>query len=231
MSTRISPPARRALEQLLAWKLALHGVPAQGTVTVRVNPAGASYARFPAGAHVGLPRIAGHRDGDSTDCPGHVLYGELPAIRAAVQRLAPRPVRATLATAASPATPGAQPPAAGGGDAPSTRILLGTVRFLDGAPVAGARVQLQARAVSRRGELVAERTLAEAVTDASGSWALPASVQSGPAGRFWLRAVFRGAGAAGAAVSDPLLLLLGAAPAIPPAAPAPTPPAPAPPAP
>ena len=55
--------------------------PPPGRVTVRVNPAGARYSRFPAGAHVSLPRIAGHRDGDSTDCPGNVLYGELPRIR------------------------------------------------------------------------------------------------------------------------------------------------------
>ena len=50
-------------------------------MTVRVKPAGAVYSRFPAGAHVSLPRIAGHRDGDSTDCPGDALYGELPSIR------------------------------------------------------------------------------------------------------------------------------------------------------
>ncbi|MCW2970819.1 MAG: hypothetical protein JWO23_1946, partial [Solirubrobacterales bacterium] len=42
--TPISPAARASLARLLAWKLALHGVPAQGRVTVRVNPAGASYS-------------------------------------------------------------------------------------------------------------------------------------------------------------------------------------------
>ena len=99
MATPISTAARRALQALLAWKLALHGVPAQGSVTVRVNPAGASYSRFPANARVPLPRIAGHRDGDATDCPGNVLYGELPAIRSAVRRLAPNPTRATLTLA------------------------------------------------------------------------------------------------------------------------------------
>ena len=74
---------RGALERLLAWKLSLHGRPAAGRVTVEVDPAGARYSRFPAGAHVSLPHIAGHRDGDSTECPGNVLYGELPAIRRA----------------------------------------------------------------------------------------------------------------------------------------------------
>ena len=67
----------RALERLLAWKLALHGAPAEGRVVVRVNPAGARYSRFPANAPVALPRVAGHRDADSTECPGNALYGEL----------------------------------------------------------------------------------------------------------------------------------------------------------
>ena len=48
MAVPISAAARGALEALLAWKLSLHGVPAEGSVTVRVNPAGASYSRFPA---------------------------------------------------------------------------------------------------------------------------------------------------------------------------------------
>jgi len=103
----ISPAARSALEELLAWKLSLHGVSSQGRVVVKVNPAGASYSKYPADARVGLPRIAGHRDADTTDCPGDVLYGELPAIRAGVRRLAPNPTRATLALAAPLAVPGA----------------------------------------------------------------------------------------------------------------------------
>ena len=52
----ISQAARSALESLLAWKLSLHGVPSEGRVTVRVNPAGASYSRFPANARVSLPQ-------------------------------------------------------------------------------------------------------------------------------------------------------------------------------
>jgi hypothetical protein len=93
----ISRAARDALQRLLAWKLSLHGVPAAGSVTVRVNPAGAAYSRFPANAHVTLPRIAGHRDADTTECPGSVLYGELPGVRRRVARLAPDPTIVTLA--------------------------------------------------------------------------------------------------------------------------------------
>jgi hypothetical protein len=226
-SAPISPAARRALERLLAWKLSLHGVPAQGSVTVRVNPAGASYSRFPANARVPLPRIAGHRDADSTDCPGGALYRQLPGIRPRVLRLAGRATRATLelsgavAPAPSPPPPGAEP-------APAP-TLLGSVQFLDGAPIAGATVQLQARSVSRKGEVVSERTIAQALTDAQGRWSLPASVAATGAAGVWLRALCAGSAGVGAAVSEPLHL---PAPVSPPApAPAPTAPAPAPPAP
>jgi len=227
MSAPISPAARTALERLLAWKLSLHGLPAEGNVTVRVNPAGASYSRFPANARVSLPRIAGHRDGDSTDCPGDVLYRELPGIRASVRRLAPRPVRATLALAPA-ATPAPVPtPAPPGGEPPvAVPTLGGAVQFLDGTPIAGAAVEVQARTVSRRGEVVLEQTLATLTTDPQGQFSLPASL---PAGRLWLRALCPGSSAHGAAVSDPLRVTVSAA-VIPPPGPAPTPPVAAPPA-
>jgi hypothetical protein len=189
-AVRISPPARAALQALLAWKLSLHGVPARGRVSVRVNPAGAGYSRFPANALVSLPRIAGHRDADSTECPGDALYGQLPAIRAGVRALAPRPARLTLALAPVPS---------------------GRLSYLDGTPIAGARVLLQARTVSARGEAVLEQTLAEALTDEAGDWSLPAP-PSAPAGGLWLRALCPAAGAAGATISEPLLLAATVAP-------------------
>ena len=58
-----------------------------------VDPASAYYTPFPPGAHVSLPRIAGHRDGDSTDCPGNAFYGRLPSIRPRVGSLAGTPAR------------------------------------------------------------------------------------------------------------------------------------------
>ena len=143
MSVPVSAPARTALERLLAWKLSLHGVPGEGSLTVRVSAAGARFSRFPANARVPLPRVAGHRDGDSTDCPGNVLYGELPGIRSGVRRLAPRPARATLALAA-PAPAGEQGAAAPTTGAPTAQgpTLAGTLRFLDGTPIAGAPIVL-----------------------------------------------------------------------------------------
>jgi hypothetical protein len=230
-SSPISAPAAGALERLLAWKLSLHGTPAQGRVRVPVNPAGAVFSRFPAGAHVSLPRVAGHRDGDSTDCPGDALYAQLPILRSRIARLAGRPARATLAlaggeippagppTANGPIPPAAQPaPAAAGrspaeananGQGPPGRerlVLAGSLIFLDGSAVAGAPILLQVRTVSSRGEVVRERTVAATLTDAQGRWSLALSTSAGGA---WVRAVCPGARAAGGAgvpatVSAPL---------------------------
>lgn len=250
-ATPISPAARDALQRLLAWKLALHGLPAIGRVTVRVNPAGAVYSRFPADAHVPLPRIAGHRDGDSTNCPGDALYAELPAIRRRVRELAPRPVRAALALLPAPASappapteppaaPAPAPTAAAPGPSPvapasgAPRLLGGTLELLDGTPLAGAPIAVQARSVSARGEVVSERTIGGAATDAQGRWSLPVSVSPRRGGGVALRVLSLGVDGSGACVSDPLRvagtvsLMTPAAP--PPPAPAPTPPAGSPPA-
>lgn len=211
------PASMRSLRALLAWKLSLHGVPARGRVRVRVNPAGAVYSRFPAGAHVSLPHIAGHRDGDSTDCPGDALYSRLGAIRAGVHALAPNPTRATLALnfAAPPAgtpastAPGEHSPPVG---AQTPFALSGSLTSLAGAPVAGAAIELQVRGVSKRGEVVSERAVAEVATDAAGAWSLDGATAWPASGKpVWLRALYRGsagpsAGAAAprAAVSAPL---------------------------
>jgi hypothetical protein len=235
MSEVPSTSARSALEQLLAWKLSLHGLPAEGVVNVRVNPAGAVYSRFPANALVTLPRISGHRDADTTDCPGDVLYSELASIRRRVHSLAPRPTSVSLtlgtALAAAPGstTPGAQPTPAPAGaepspEAPPTEVptLLGAVQFLDGTPIAGAPILLQARAVSSRGEVVEERTIAETVSDAQGAWSLPAAFSSARGGWVWLRALCPSSSAFGAAVSQPLRVRVTALPGAP-AVPEPTP--------
>jgi hypothetical protein len=210
-SAPISKAARDALERLLAWKLSLHGVPARGRVTVKVNPAGASYSRFPANARVSLPRVAGHRDGDATECPGNVLYGELQAIRAGVQRLAPNPTRATLTLSAPAVVPETVPtPQPSGASAPGSaptgqaQTLSGVLRLLDGTPLSGAPVLIQARTVSHKGEVVAERTLGETTTNPSGQWELDAAPISPSSGRMWLRALCPGGHGFGAAVSDPL---------------------------
>jgi hypothetical protein len=79
-TTRISPAAKAALEQLLAWRLDVAHVDPLSTLAWRSggNP------RFPAGVPVFLRAISGHRDTGFTDCPGNALYAMLPQIAADV---------------------------------------------------------------------------------------------------------------------------------------------------
>jgi hypothetical protein len=74
-----------SLARLLAWKLSLTGVPAEGDVVVPSD--GGPFTRFRRGTPVTLNRIAGHRDADATACPGNALYRQLPGLRARVAQL------------------------------------------------------------------------------------------------------------------------------------------------
>lgn len=183
------PAAINALEQLLAWKLALHGVPALGRVPVLVSADGAAYTSFTPGSHVLLPRIAGHRDGDQTSCPGNALYARLPAIRPQVAELAGSPARLTIA-APVPAHP------------PGTPVTV-TGRLTDlhsGAPLGGNEVEVQQITGTDT-----ETTIATLTTDADGGWSYTAA----PAQNTLLRALHR---AAPASVSD--IVILAVAPAL-----------------
>jgi hypothetical protein len=73
--------AYSSVRDLLSWKLALHNVPADGTVTV--TSAGSS--RYAAGTLVTLPAISGHRDVSATACPGDFTYRELARLRSDVR--------------------------------------------------------------------------------------------------------------------------------------------------
>jgi hypothetical protein len=155
------PPAIAALEQLLAWKLSLHGVPIAGRVTVHVDPPSAFYTPFAPGAAVSLPRVAGHRDGDSTDCPGDALYAQLPSIRQRVAGIAGSQARITLV-----APFGLKPVA------PVT--LSGWLVTVGGGPIAGAPIELQ-ELTPAGGRL----TLAFVSTAADGSFSASVSVSKG----------------------------------------------------
>jgi hypothetical protein len=153
MSVPPSSAALAALEQLLAWKLSLHGVPTLGRVTVRVSRSGARFSPFAPGTRVSLPRVAGHRDGDSTNCPGNALYGLLPDVRSRVSALAGEPLQIMMT---------ASPPTVVAG---ATVGLAGRLTRLSGAPVAGEPVEIQ------RVTPGAAVTLLEVATAADGSFA------------------------------------------------------------
>src|SRR6202012_6085431 len=121
-----------ALQRLRAWKLALHGVTSQGKVRVEVNPSDAFYTPFAPGQRVQLPRIAGHRDGDLTSCPGTELYRRLPAVRTVVNGQAGPRYALTLAASATTIAPGAAVTVTGS--------YTGT-RSPPAAPLAGAPLQ------------------------------------------------------------------------------------------
>jgi hypothetical protein len=154
-----SAAAIAALEQLLAWKLPLHGLPAQGEVTVEVNPPDFFYTRFAPGARVSLPRVAGHRDGCTTDCPGNALYAQLPSIRPRVAALTGQTARLTLGRSAPPLELAAVAALA---QLPVT--VSGRLTMLGGGPISDATIEVQK--LARTGA----DTIATATTAADGSW-------------------------------------------------------------
>lgn len=149
------PPAAAvaALQQLLAWKLALHGVPSLGKVRVEVNPSDAFYTPFAPGQRVLLPRIAGHRDGDLTSCPGTDLYHRLPTVRGNVDGQAGALYALELAASRTTIAPGA------------AVTLTGSYGQRAGAPMASAPLQIQN--VSGDGVVT---TLASITVDAAGAF-------------------------------------------------------------
>ncbi len=70
--------ARGALERVLAWKASAHGLDPQGT-SLYTNPVNGTQKTF--------ANIAGHRDVNSTECPGGLFYATLPQIRSDVAAL------------------------------------------------------------------------------------------------------------------------------------------------
>ncbi|MEU4562334.1 N-acetylmuramoyl-L-alanine amidase [Actinoplanes sp. NPDC023936] len=69
----------KTLAQVAAARLGKYNYSPTSTVTVA---AGSDNDKFKLGDKVTLNRIAGHKDGDATACPGKNLYPRLPAIRA-----------------------------------------------------------------------------------------------------------------------------------------------------
>jgi flagellar hook assembly protein FlgD len=98
-----APPTEtiNALEQLLAWKLAVSGVAPAGSATLTCGLTD----KYVNGAKVTFPVIAGHRQANYTECPGDAFYALLPAIRANVVSRVGSAVNATVRASASLISP------------------------------------------------------------------------------------------------------------------------------
>jgi N-acetylmuramoyl-L-alanine amidase len=117
-----------AVARLIGWKLSFHAIPVAGAVTV--TSAGGETNRYSAGTPVTFERISGHRDGNSTSCPGTVLYGQLADIRARAAGYA-GPAAGVTVHAARTRLRGS-----------ATATLSGSLRFADGSSAAGAPVEV-----------------------------------------------------------------------------------------
>jgi hypothetical protein len=95
-----TPEALGAIARLIRWKLPLHGVPTSGEATL--TSAGGSTNRYGAGAQVYVQRVLGHRDTNSTACPGDALYAQLPELRALVGNAGPAGTATALSATLNP---------------------------------------------------------------------------------------------------------------------------------
>ncbi|WP_432522571.1 N-acetylmuramoyl-L-alanine amidase [Kineococcus sp. SYSU DK006] len=75
----------QAVAEVIAWKFALHGVEADGSV--ELTCAGGGTARYGAGETAVVRTISGHRDVGFTACPGDVGYTHLDDVRSRVAAL------------------------------------------------------------------------------------------------------------------------------------------------
>jgi N-acetylmuramoyl-L-alanine amidase len=151
-----SHAALEAMARLIRWKLPLHGYPTSGTA-VMVSAGGATN-RYPSGTSVRVPRILGHRDTNSTECPGSALYAQLGELRAMAGGVAPQGtatrVEARLTTGSTL-------------DYGEEAILSGRLTTVGDAPVASQPVAVQTRVDGKW------KTSSAPVTGADGTFAAP----------------------------------------------------------
>lgn len=77
------PPAAmvEALQKVLAWQGYRHGLKANSNTQLTSRATPGSSAKYPGGTKVTVPVILGHRDTNSTACPGRYLYPKLSSMR------------------------------------------------------------------------------------------------------------------------------------------------------
>lgn len=96
-----------ATGKFLRWRLGKAGLNPAGTATLTSE--GFAGTKFAAGTQSNLPVISGHRDYNSTSCPGVHGYAALTAIRALAGGAPPAPEPTPPADPAAPAPPPAEP--------------------------------------------------------------------------------------------------------------------------
>jgi N-acetylmuramoyl-L-alanine amidase len=186
-SVGASDAALAATADYIRWKLAVHGQPLSGPVSL--TSAGGPASRYPAGTQVTVDRVLGHRDTGKTACPGDALYAQLDDIRARVVSGTPfaspsAHVTATLADYR--ATYGEAVPVSG--------VLTGP----DGSTLAGQAVELQVNSDN------AWRTSRRLTTGPDGAFASELE----PRKRMYVRVRFAGNADVRAVSSTRLLLRL-----------------------
>jgi hypothetical protein len=186
-SVGASDAALAATAGYIRWKLTVHGQPLSGPVTL--TSAGGSASRYPAGAHVTVDRVLGHRDTGKTACPGDALYAQLDDIRALVESGTPFATPAARVTAAL-----AHQSAMYGEAVPVNGVLVGP----DGNPLAGQTVELQVNSDN------AWRTSRRLTTGPDGGFASELK----PRKRMYVRVLFPGSTDVRAVSSARLLLRL-----------------------
>lgn len=70
-----------AIEQVVAWKAYQYGLDPKAKATLITGSSTGSSVKAPAGSTIVVPAVLGHRDTNSTACPGRYLYAKLPTIR------------------------------------------------------------------------------------------------------------------------------------------------------
>jgi hypothetical protein len=128
-------PMLDALAALIRWKLPLHGAPTQGDAVL--TSGGGSVNRYRAGTQVTMNRISGHRDGNSTECPGEALYAQLPDLRGRVGNVQPTGGALSRTKIDAMLTPKAIV-------YPDKATVSGVLRQINGEPVPNAPLEVQA---------------------------------------------------------------------------------------
>jgi hypothetical protein len=147
--------ALNSMAALIRWKLPLTGAPTAGSM--QLVSAGGSDNRFPAGTRVTLDRVSGHRDVDATDCPGGMLYDQLPALRALVGNVTAVKARTRIAATFQPALV----------VFPQTTLITGTLALINATPFGRQPLQIQ---LYGKG---AWHTVARGSSAADGSFSVP----------------------------------------------------------